>query len=128
MFSTLFSYYRYDISKQLKQSFIEDFKQTDRFILLSLAAYAFILSFITPWQYGYFKLGIIASLATLSIAFVAYATVAGSLICRVIMAAALTVMMAISVQQSNGLVRGILFSLSTSILFKFCFVTFLEPM
>jgi len=120
MFKTLVSCYDDKLSAHLKTRFSEDFKIADKTILITLLAYFLIVAFITSWHHGFFKLGIIGGGVVLGASVLAYKTMAGTLMSRVIMATALTAMMAISIQQANGLGEGhFLFFLNFTILIRY---------
>ena len=120
MFNTLFVCYNSSLSNMLKQKFNDDFKSADKIILFTLLAYAVILAFLTPWQHGYFKLGMLGGGLTFAVCLIAYNTIAGTMLCRMIMATGLTVMMAISIQQSNGLGEGhFIFFINFTILIRY---------
>jgi methyl-accepting chemotaxis protein len=120
MFKTLFAYYNNNISKELKDKFEADFKITDKILLLSVIVFSISVAFITSFQYGYFMLGITGGLIISMVCIVAYKTIPGTTMCRVIMATALTGLLAISVQQSNGLGEGhFLFFIGFTLLIRY---------
>jgi len=106
MFNTLFAYYDNKMSKELKEKFEADFKITDKILLLSVIVFSISVAFITSFQYDYFMLGISGGLIISMVCIAAYKTMLGTVMCRVIMATALTGLLAITVQQSNGLGEG----------------------
>ena len=106
MFKTLFAYYDRNMSKELKKKFETDFKIADKILLLSVIIFSLSVAFVTSFQYGYFTLGISGGLLISIVCIIAYKTMPGSTMCRVIMATALTGLLAITVQQSNGLGEG----------------------
>jgi methyl-accepting chemotaxis protein len=120
MFKYLFIPYSKELSPGLKDSFIEDFKKTDRIMLMVLCAYFILVSGVTSLQFGYFKLGIIGGAIILAISGLAYYTMAGSAVCRIIMATGVTAFFTITVQQSNGLGEGhFLFFVNMTILIRY---------
>lgn len=120
MFKTLVSCYDDKLSAHLKTRFKEDFKIADKTILITLLAYFLIVAFVTSWHNGFFKLGIIGGGVVLGASVLAYKTMAGTVMSRVIMATALAAMMAISIQQANGLGEGhFLFFLNFTILIRY---------
>lgn len=106
MLKELFVYYSPDLPESIKSKFDEDFVEADRTILKFVCAYGFIVAFITSLQYGYYLLGIIGGGLICALSFAAYKTMAGTVMSRVILTTALTAMMAISIQQANGLGEG----------------------
>ncbi len=120
MFTALFTCYDQNHSSYVKKCFAEDFKTADKIVLSVVAGYFFMLSVGTSWQHGYFKLGLIGGGLVFAICFLAYKTIAGTLMSRAIMAVGLTAMMVISVQQTNGLGEGhFIFFLNITILIRY---------
>lgn len=120
MLKTLFVSHDEGMNKALRNKFTEDFIAADKIILKIIFAYGFIVAFMTSWQNGYFKLGIIGGGLVVAISFLAYKTMAGTLLCRNILATALVAMMAITIQQANGLGEGhFLFFLNFTILIRY---------
>lgn len=116
----LFIYYSNDLSTDQKKSFTHDFKESDKIMLIILVGYFFIVSFVTSWQHGYFKLGLIAGGLITGLAWISYLTIAGTLMCRIIMATALTAYMAITIQQANGIGEGhFIFFVNVTILIRY---------
>jgi methyl-accepting chemotaxis protein len=106
MFKTLFAYYDKNISTELKDKFETDFKISDKILLFSVIVFSISVAFITSFQHGYFMLGITGGLIISMVCIIAYKAMPGTAMCRVIMATALTGLLAITVQQSNGLGEG----------------------
>ncbi|WP_394221324.1 methyl-accepting chemotaxis protein [Alteromonas gracilis] len=99
---------------------MEDFKTADKILLFSILAGCVIVALVTPWQHGYFTLGLVGGGIVAAVCVFAYKTLAGTPICRIIMASALTVLLVITVQQSNGLGEGhFLFFLGFTILIRY---------
>lgn len=120
MFKNLFIYYDEHLPQTLKQQFIEDFKIADKLLLISVFVISFLAAFVTSMKFGYFSLGIIGGGVISAICTLAYKTAKGTPICRVIMASALTALLAIMVQQSNGLGEGhFLFFLGFTFLIRY---------
>jgi len=120
MFKTLFAYYDEKIPLALKQKFEDDFKIADKILLISVIIFSVTVAFITSLQYGYFILGISGGLVMSVVCTIAYKTMAGTTMCRVIMATALAILLTITVQQSNGLGEGhFLFFLGFTILIRY---------
>ncbi|MCV2886346.1 methyl-accepting chemotaxis protein [Aestuariibacter sp. AA17] len=120
MLNKLLVCYDKRLSTHVKAAFERDFIDADKTVLAVIFAYFVILTAMTPWLYGYFLLGLIGGGITFLIALAAYKTMKGQPITRVIMATALTVMMAISIQQVNGLGEGhFLFFLNFTILIRY---------
>ncbi len=120
MLKSLFICYDANLSPELKEKFSEDFKQADKLLLYVIIAYAVFLSALTSWQNGYFLLGILGGGGLALLAAITYTTCAGSMISRVVMASILTGMMAIAIQQSNGLGEGhFLFFINFAILNRY---------
>lgn len=120
MFSALFTCYDKNHSSYIKNCFTEDFKTADKIVLSVIAGYFLMVSVGTSWQHGYFKLGLIGGGLAFAICFLAYKTIAGTLMSRAIMAVGLTTMMVISVQQTNGLGEGhFVFFLNVTILIRY---------
>lgn len=120
MFKTLFVYYDKNMSPELKQKFEADYKIADKILLTSVIIFSITVAFITSMQHGYYMLGIIGGLVITMISSIAYKTMPGTVMCRVIMATALTGLLVITVQQSNGLGEGhFLFFLGFTILIRY---------
>ncbi|AWL12480.1 Transducer protein MpcT [Saliniradius amylolyticus] len=120
MLKNLWVYYDTSLSDRLKARFERDFEDADKVVLFTILAYGFIVAFLTSLHHGYFKLGIIGGGLVCALSFLAYKTMKGTLLSRLIMATALTAMMAISIQQSNGLGEGhFLFFLNFTILIRY---------
>ncbi len=108
------------MSSELKQKFEADFKIADKILLIAVIVFSITVAFITSIQHGYFMLGIVGGLIMTITCTIAYKTMAGSPMSRVIMATALTGLLAITVQQSNGLGEGhFLFFLGFTILIRY---------
>ena len=124
MLRSLLVCYDPKLSENLKQKFTEDFAHADKIVLITIFSYAFIVSFLTSIQNGYFALGIVGGGLVAAISLIAYKAFAGTLMCRTILAVALTAMMAISIQQANGLGEGhFLFFLNFTILIRYRDIT-----
>jgi len=120
MFKTLFVYYEKNMSQELKQKFEADFQIADKILLISVIIFSITVAFITSLHHGYYMLGISGGLIMSAVCTFAYKTMPGTLMCRVIMATALTALLAITVQQSNGLGEGhFLFFLGFTILIRY---------
>ncbi|MBV1911619.1 MAG: methyl-accepting chemotaxis protein [Kangiellaceae bacterium] len=120
MFKALFICYSSELSSSIREKFDHDFKLADKIIMFAIIAFSLVVAFVTSWQHGYFKLGMIGGAAISTITIFAYLTMAGTMMCRVIIATALTALMAITVQQSNGLGEGhFLFFLGFTILIRY---------
>ncbi|MFT5692483.1 MAG: methyl-accepting chemotaxis protein [Oceanicoccus sp.] len=120
MFKTLFVYYNKNMSIGLKQKFDIDFNSADKILLISILIVSMIVAFVTSWQHGYYKLGIVGGSVISAVCFIAYKTMQGTAMCRLIMATALVGLLAITVQQSNGLGEGhFLFFLGFTILIRY---------
>ncbi len=120
MFKTLFVYYSNSMSAELKQKFEDDFRIADKILLISVIVFSITVAFATSLQYGYYTLGIAGGATMTIICTLAYKMMAGTAFCRIIMATALSGLMAITVQQSNGLGEGhFLFFLGFTILIRY---------
>jgi len=106
MINKLFTCYEEKLSHLLRQKFEVDFLLADKVILSLIFLLCCIVAVVTPLQYGYFKLGIFGGLFIAAICAISYKTVAGTVFCRCIFATALVALLAITVQQSNGLGEG----------------------
>jgi len=94
------------INHLLTQSLESDFLSADKVILSVIIVLCCIVALVTPWQHGYFKLGMFGGLFISVICLISYKTVVGTVFCRSIFATALVALLAITVQQSNGLGEG----------------------
>ncbi|UAA40531.1 methyl-accepting chemotaxis protein [Paraneptunicella aestuarii] len=120
MLNYLLVFYRRDLNQKLREDFIQDFEKADKVILGAIVAYAVLVSCVTSFQYGYFMLGIVGGGAIAALSFFTYKLLKGTLLSRLTMATALTGMMAITIQQSNGLGEGhFLFFLNFAILIRY---------
>lgn len=120
MINALLACYNKNISDTLREKFTADFKSADRTLLVAIWTFSIIVAFVTSWQHGYFVLGITSGLVISVVATLAYKFVPGTFISRVIMATALSGMVAVMVQQSNGLGEGhFIFFLSFTILIRY---------
>jgi methyl-accepting chemotaxis protein len=120
MLKNLLVYYDASLGKELKGKFEEDFKKADKSVLVFIVAYAFIVAFLTSMQNGYYTLGMVGGGLVAGISFITYKIMAGTFACRIIMATALTAIMAITIQQANGLGEGhFLFFLNFAIVIRY---------
>ncbi len=94
------------INNLLRQKLELDFILADKIILSLIIVLCCVVAVVTPWQHGYFKLGIFGGLFITAICLISYKTVVGTVFCRSIFATALVALLAITVQQSNGLGEG----------------------
>ena len=106
MFKYLFMPYNAALTPELKQAFTDDFKKTDRILIAVCVVYFLLVAGATSQQYGYYKLGLIGGGIAAIIPLIAYFTMAGTVMCRVIIATALMLFFIITTQQSNGLGEG----------------------
>ena len=120
MFKTLFIYYDKSMSPELKEKFEADFKIADKVLLISVIIFSITIACITSLQHGYYILGIVGGLIITITCTIAYKNMPGTAMSRIIMATALTGLLAITVQQSNGLGEGhFLFFLGFTILIRY---------
>jgi len=120
MFQNLLLAYQPNLSTQLREALQRDFKLTDRIMVCIIAVYAVIVAGLTSWQNEYFTLGIVGGGLILALSLFAYKSMAGTMLSRIIMATALTGIMAISVQQANGLGEGhFVFFMNITILIRY---------
>ncbi len=120
MFHNLLLAYQPNLSSQLQAALQKDFKLTDLIMVYIIAVYAFILASLTSWQNEYFTLGIVGGGLVFALSLFAYKSMAGTMLSRIIMATALTAIMAISVQQANGLGEGhFVFFMNITILIRY---------
>ncbi|NRA15900.1 MAG: methyl-accepting chemotaxis protein [Oceanospirillaceae bacterium] len=120
MFKTLFVYYDKNMTQELKQKFESDFKLADKILLISVVMFSIIVASVTSLQHGYFVLGMVGGFIMTITCTIAYTTMPGTTMCRIIMATALTGLLAITVQQSNGLGEGhFLFFLGFTLLIRY---------
>jgi len=120
MLRELFTSYEERFSHLLQQKVELDFRVADKIILSIIIVLCCIVAFITPWQHGYFKLGIFGGFFVTAICIISYKTIVGTVFCRAIFATALVALLAITVQQSNGLGEGhFLFFLAFIILSRY---------
>lgn len=120
MLKTLLINYDTSLSDGLKTKFEDDFKKADKNVLVFIFAYAFIVAFLTSAHNGYFLLGMLGGGLVAVICTIAYNVMAGTLACRIIMSTALTAMMAIAIQQANGLGEGhFIFFLNFAIVIRY---------
>ncbi len=120
MLQNLLMAYQPNLSPQLQKELQKDFKLTDFIMVCIIGAYAVIVAGLTSWQNGYFILGLVGGGVILALSIFAYKTMAGTMLSRIIMATALTGIMAISVQQANGLGEGhFVFFMNITILIRY---------
>jgi len=120
MLKTLLVCYSNDLSEQLKTKFDDDFRTTDKILMFIILVFSMIVAFVTSWQHDYFKLGVIGGAVISIVAVITYITLAGSAMSRIIMATGLVALLAIMVQQSNGLGEGhFFFFLGFTILIRY---------
>ncbi len=120
MLKNLLLAYQPNLSPQLRESLQEDFKLTDRIMVFIIAVYAVIVAGLTSWQNEYFTLGIVGGGLIFILSLLTYKSMAGTMLSRIIMATALTGIMAISVQQANGLGEGhFVFFMNITILIRY---------
>ncbi|WP_088332478.1 methyl-accepting chemotaxis protein [Lacimicrobium sp. SS2-24] len=120
MLRNLLICYDDNMNDYLKGCFEEDFKLADKIVLITLFAYFVIVAGLTSLHNGYYILGLVGGGLVFGICFAAYKTIPGTLMSRLIMAVGLTAMMAISIQQANGLGEGhFLFFLNFAILIRY---------
>lgn len=106
MLKTLLICYESSLSDGLKRKFDQDFVKADKNVLVFIYAYTIMVAFFTSAHNGYYLLGIAGGGLIAVICTIAYKVMAGTFACRAIMATALTAMMAITIQQANGLGEG----------------------
>ncbi|MDF2176630.1 methyl-accepting chemotaxis protein [Aliiglaciecola sp. CAU 1673] len=120
MLKNLLVCYDNRLNDYMKDCFAADFKTADKLVLMAIFGYFVIVAFLTSFHHGYFKLGMIGGGLVFAVCFLAYKTIPGTLLSRLIMATGLTAMMAITIQQSNGLGEGhFLFFLNFTILIRY---------
>jgi len=120
MLKTLFVYYDKRLSQDLKHMFESDFKIADKILLVAVVIFSITVAFVTSLQHGYYLLGMVGGGVISTVCIIAYNTIAGSIMCRIIMATALACLLAITVQQSHGLGEGhFLFFLGFTILIRY---------
>ena len=120
MFKALLICYNKNHSASLKEKFEQDFKLADKIIMFTIITFSLVVAFVTSWQHDYFTLGMIGGLAISVIAILTYISIAGTMMSRVIMATSLVALLAITVQQSNGLGEGhFIFFLGFTILIRY---------
>ncbi|WP_028299097.1 methyl-accepting chemotaxis protein [Oceanospirillum beijerinckii] len=124
MINTLFMPYGRSLAPYVQEALGEDFKKADQILLFTILAFCIVVAFVTSWHNGYFTLGIIGGLLIGGVSLLAYKLFAGTLLCRVIMPTALTALLAISVQQANGLGEGhFIFFLNITIMIRYKDIT-----
>jgi methyl-accepting chemotaxis protein len=106
MIKTLLAYYDKQLPANLKVKFEEDFLKADKIVLFITFGYFAIVTFLTSMQYGHYTLGLVGGGIISAIALIAYKTLGGTPLSRIIMSLGLTGMMAITIQQSHGLGEG----------------------
>ena len=106
MLKNLFACYQSQNSSDLIQVFGQDFKTVDKLVLIVIVAYAVTVVALTSQQHGYYLLGLTAGGVTCLVCGIAYFSMGGSVMSRIILATGLTVFMAVTVQQANGLGEG----------------------
>jgi len=112
--------YSNDLSEHLKNKFQEDFRTTDKILMIAILAFSVIVASVTSWQHEYFKLGIFGGAIISVVAVIAYNALGGSPLSRIIMATSLVALLTIMVQQSNGLGEGhFIFFLGFTILIRY---------
>ncbi len=120
MLKNLLLAYQSNLSPQVREALQKDFKLTDLIMLCIIAVYAIIVAGLTSWQNEYFTLGIVGGGLVFALSLFAYKSMAGTMLSRIIMATALTAIMAISVQQANGLGEGhFVFFMNITILIRY---------
>ena len=120
MLKTLLVCYNNNLSEQLKNKFDDDFRVADKILMFIILVFSVIVAFVTSWQHDYFKLGMIGGAVISIVAVIAYNFLAGSAMSRIIMATGLVALLAIMVQQSNGLGEGhFFFFLGFTILIRY---------
>ena len=104
----------------MQQAFGRDFVEADKTILLTIIAFSLCAAFLTSLQNGYFLLGIVGGGLVATIAMAAYFLLRGELLSRLIMATCLVSLMAISIQQANGLGEGhFIFFIAMTVLIRY---------
>ena len=103
MLQNFFPSYNNNLTAEMQQKFKEDFIHADRIVLQMILMFAVVGAFLTSWQFGYFKLGIIGCGLVAAACTCAYVMAKGELLCRLTMATGLNALMAIYIQQTNGL-------------------------
>lgn len=106
MLQHFFPSYNAGLSAEMQLKFKQDFIHADRILLQMILMFSFVGAFLTSWQFGYFKLGIIGCGLVAAACSCAYMMAKGELICRLTMATGLNALMAIYIQQTNGLGEG----------------------
>jgi len=120
MINTLLACYNEKSPNDLREKFRLDFVKADKILLLANCLFSLIVAFVTSLQYGYYMLGMVGGASIAVTCLLAYKLMAGTIMCRVIMATSLVSLLAISVQQANGLGEGhFLFFLGFTILIRY---------
>lgn len=120
MLSTLLVCYSKDMPSALKEKFHEDFISADKTLLMLISVLCLMAAGLTSWQHGYFLLGIIGGGIICAACTAAYKLAPGTMMSRITMATGLAGLVAILVQQSNGLGEGhFIFFLSFTILIRY---------
>ena len=106
MLDNYFTAYRKDLPQSLKDSYYQDFCQSDKLMLVILVALWAITSLFIPFFFGSQMLGAVAGGIVVAIAVTAYLFLKGSMISRVIMAFGIGLFMILIVQQMGGMAEG----------------------
>ena len=120
MIKILFPSFFISSKSHLKQKFAEDFVAADRILLKMVYALSFIGIFFTGWASNYFIFSLISCLLVCGLTTLIYTAAKGELVCRIAIAVALTALLAINIQQMNGLGEGhFLFFITLTILIRY---------
>lgn len=120
MLQKLFPSYDKTLDSQMLGAFTDDFQSADKIVLFTIIGFSITGAFLTSIQNGYYTLGIVGCGTITALSVAAYILLRGQLICRMIMATSLVALLAIYVQQANGLGEGhFIFFITMTILIRY---------
>jgi methyl-accepting chemotaxis protein len=105
MIETLLPFLDKNLSNELKENLTEDFKKTDKFMLIISFVNFLVVSALTSISYGTYIFGIVAGGAIFLLTFLAYKFFCGTAISRIIFGVAFMIYPAIMISQNLGLIE-----------------------
>ncbi len=101
----MFAVYNSNLSNGVKDAIVEDFKFADKVMVGLMAVNWLLVSTLSAYSYGTYKLGIIGGGVAFLLAFIAYKLFGGTSISRSIMGIAIMLFPIIMIQQQLGLIE-----------------------
>ena len=105
MIETLLPFLDKNLSNELKEELTQDFKKTDKFMLIISFVNFLVVSALTSIGYGTYIFGLVAGGLVFTLTFIAYKFFCGTIISRTIFGVAFMIYPAIMIAQNLGLIE-----------------------